>query len=112
MSDDKKKAVPDAPVIPPAPPEKEAGGYTLKHPLNLGDKKIEKVILRRLTGKDMLAVEHEVRATDPTKDYASIGQGERMMRLLARSVGLLFDDVQQMSASDLNVLSGLVSDFL
>ena len=112
MSNDREKTVPDAPVIPPAPPKKQADSYTLKHPLNMGDRKIEVVTPRRLTGKDQIEIEREIQATAPGMDYGSVGSGERMLRLIGKSCGLIFEDVQQLDASDVNALSARVDAFL
>ncbi len=108
-----KKTVPDAPNIPPAPTKKQDGSYTLQHPLDLGeDRKVETVTPRRLTGKDQLDIEWEIRAVNPGLDFGTVGSGERMLRLIGKSCGLLFEDVQQMDAADVNALSGLVDAFL
>lgn len=112
MSNDQKKTVPDAPVIPPAPPEKQDGSYTLKHPLNMGDRKIEVVTPRRLTGKDQIEIEREIQATAPGMDFASIGSAERMLRFIGKSCGLIFEDVQQMDVGDINAVSVMVGVFL
>lgn len=116
MSGKEKSPVPNCPEIPPAPPKKgdvlEGTPYTLQHPLQLGDRTVESVTPRRLTGKDQLEIEREIRAVDPENDYGRIGSGERMMRLIGKSCGLIFEDVQQMDATDINALSGRIDAFL
>jgi len=129
MSNDQKKTVPDAPVIsllpdkkvdsagdeaeiPPKPILNPDGSYTLKQPLDMGGRKVETVTPRRLTGKDQIEIELEIQATIPGMDYGSVGSGQRMLRLIGKSCGLIFEDVQQMDAADLNALSGVVDGFL
>ncbi len=66
----------------------------------------------------MLAIEREIRATadegsgSGPADYATVGQAERMLRLIGKSCGLTYEDVQLMDAKDVNALSSKVNAFL
>ncbi len=110
--DKNQNVVPDNPNPPPTPPTKSGGVHTLNHPLNLGDREVTEVTPRRLTGKDQLDMDREIQAVTPAKDYGSIGSGERMMRFIGKSCGLAFEDVLMMDATDINILSERVNDFL
>lgn len=109
MSDEQKKT---GPGFQPAPEKQKADPYTLKHPLRLGDRTVDSVTPRRLTGKDQIEIEREIMAMDGAKDFGTVGSGERMLRLIGKSCGLKFEDVQQLDAADVNALSARVDAFL
>lgn len=88
--------------------EKET--YPLKDPFTFEGKEIASVQFRPLKGKDLLAVEREIKARGGS--VASAGEMENTFHLVSRSVGLPFEAIEEMGAADVMALAGKAQGFL
>jgi hypothetical protein len=108
IKDTGHKAAPAAKKTAPVDPDL----YIFKHEFKVDGEVVAEVKPRRLTGRDMLDIEDEVRAVSPDKDFSRIGQAERTLRQIGKSCGWIYEDVLEMDAADVNHLADRVNGFL
>lgn len=88
-------------TTPTQAPQADPGTHTLKVPVSHEKQEITEVTLRRIKGKDLIAAEREMRA----RGVKDAGEMERTLYLLARSLGVAFEVVEEFDSGDITALS-------
>lgn len=76
--------------------------YVLKTPVTVEGEEIKDVVLSRMKGSDLIAVEREMKA----RGASDAGEMEKTLYLLARSTGLAVEVFEEMDTGDITALSG------
>lgn len=84
--------------------------YPLRTPITFEGNEIREVTLRPLKGRDLLAVEREIKARGG--NMAQMGEMESTFHMIARATGQEFEAIEEMAAEDVTTLAQRVSGFL
>ena len=82
------------------------GKYSLKIPVLFEGKEITEVTLKRIKGKDLVAIEREILA----RGVKDSGEMERTLYLLGRCASVPVEAVEEFSSSDITALINTAQD--